>query len=144
MIPPVADRDALMHDLEALVQTSIEPVVRRAGFEWNSSGFEYFGNQDEASALFEAEPDSFAGSFPSLMSDYGDQQVTCIDLWIHFDLGRGTIRADVEGTDVASWLRTHDHVRLAEALGAPTDLETAVRSLSEGLELMLSCARETT
>ncbi|HEV8683250.1 MAG TPA: hypothetical protein VGS09_10850 [Actinomycetota bacterium] len=137
----MTDRHPFLRQFEALVRTSIEPVVRPAGFEWNSSGLNYDRDQNEVWALFEAEPDAFARTFPTLMADYGGEDPGCIDLWIHFNVGRRTIEADVDGTDVERWFRAQGHLSLAEALSTPSDLETATRSLSQALEMMLSQAR---
>lgn len=135
-------RDALVHEFQAAVRASIEPVIRPAGFEWNASGLGHNRDEDQLSALFEAEPQAFARSFPSLTPDYGERwPPPCIDLWIRFYVGRRTIEADVEGTDLARWLREHGHLALADALGAPSDLQVAVRSLSEGLRTILFGSR---
>jgi hypothetical protein len=128
---------ALIEEFAALVKASIEPVVRPAGFEWNSSGLGYHRDQDELSALFEAEPITFARVMPSLGAHFPNGW-PCIDLWIRFYVGLLNIEASLEGRDVAEWLREKGHVSLAETLNRPTDLHLAIRSLSAGLKVMLS------
>lgn len=130
--------EALVRDFQTAVRDFIEPVVRPAGFDLNGPGLGYLWEQEELSALFEAEPDTFARTLPGLMPDYGDEGAGCIDLWIHFHLERRVVEADVEGADVAEWLRDHGHGELAEALTAPAEPQTALRALSEGLRVMLS------
>jgi len=77
---------ALIEEFAALVKASIEPVVPPAGFEWNSSGLGYHRDQDELSALFEAEPIPFAWVMPSLGAHFPNGW-PCIDLWIRFYVG---------------------------------------------------------
>lgn len=77
-------------------------------------------------------------TLPGLAPDYGEQPIPCIDLWIHYEVDHSSLRADVEGSDVATWLRRRGRTDLASTLTAtPLDTVEATRALAAGLELML-------
>jgi hypothetical protein len=88
------------------------------------------------SILYEASPEPFADNYPGLMSDYGDQPIPCIDLWIEYQSEPGAITATLEAADLARWLREHGQDRLARAL-VTADIERAVEALAGGLRIML-------
>ena len=117
-------------------------MVRRAGFDWNSSGLGDDPAARDAFALYEAAPAESIRRFPSLEPNYGDQEASCIDLWIYYHLDGRTTDASLEGIDIAAWLGEHGHRALAEAMQLPSDIEAAMRSLAAGLEAMLSDAEQ--
>ncbi|MEO7980931.1 MAG: hypothetical protein ABI807_08585 [Sporichthyaceae bacterium] len=120
----------------ALLDAHVLPAVTVVGFAFHSAGRTTDGGRNVDAVLYEAGPEPFTSSFPELASDYGDQRVPCIDLWVHHDLVTGTRRADLEGTDVARWAREHAEPDLAGAITGP-DLADAVRALAEALARML-------
>ena len=118
-----------------LVHAHVEPVVAQAGFAWNV----HHRTTDEdrqQSVLFEAEPDEFAQRYVHLMSDYGRQQVPCIDLWIkRLPSGQG-LDVTLESVHLVPWLHKKGQQALAIAIEGNVDLGESIRALARGLELL--------
>lgn len=136
------DRSSQRREFESALRQVVEPVVRRAGFDWNSSGLGDDPAARDAFALYEAAPAEFIRRFPTLEPNYAGEEASCIDLWIYYHLDGRTTDANLEGIDIAAWLREHGHPGLAEAMELPSDIEAAMRSLAAGLETMLSEAKQ--
>jgi hypothetical protein len=94
-----------------LVRQHVEPIVAHAGFAWNNAQRTNGEDGWVDGVLYEADPDAFISRFPDLTPDYGDQPVPCIDLWIHYDVRRSSLRSDVDGIDVGAWLPRKMSVR---------------------------------
>ena len=123
-----------------LLRDVLEPVVTTAGFELTRNGG-YRPADGSLTALFEAESEAFARSFPALVGDYGGEGPGCVDLWIEYEGRSGRIEAFLEGHDLARWLREHGHQELADAVERPLELERAVGAVGRGLDMMLREAR---
>jgi len=90
------------------------------------------------SVLFHAERlADFLALHPVVAAGHGDQQVVCIDLWLHRSDDRRSVTAQLEGSDVAAWLRGNGYDALAANASAADDQATSLRAIARGLALML-------
>ena len=90
------------------------------------------------SVLFHAEPlAEFLALHPEVAAAHGDQEVRCIDLWLHRSDDHRSVTAQLEGTDVADWLRANGHDALAADASATDDPATSLRAVARALALML-------
>lgn len=119
-----------------LLNGACHEVVKPAGF---SSAAQVGRTSDgrETAAVFCGDPDVFGKRHAALMSDYGPEGAPCVDVWIHVVWDEGRVRASVEGTDVAKWLRGRELNAEAEAIERAPELTEALAAVTEGLALML-------
>ena len=132
---------SLLYQFEKELRSTLEPVVSTFGFEWTRGNLD--SNPREVFALFEAWRDLYAVSrtlshLPWLAITQGKEG--CLDLWVFLDIQDFSIRAELEGQDVAAWLEEQGHSELASALISPRDVATAVQSLTRALTTMFTVA----
>jgi hypothetical protein len=119
-------------DFHRLVTSIVAPVALARGFV-----VEMLDDRND-SVLFHAEPlTQFLAVHPEVAAGHGDQQVMCIDLWLHRSDDRRSVTAQLEGRDVADWLRVDGHDALAADATAVDDGATALQAIARGLALML-------
>jgi hypothetical protein len=132
-------------EFTSLVHAAVGPLVEPVGFKPRFAPGEPptpppgYGPDEwrpALSILYEAPPEPFAQNYPGLMSDYGDQPIPCIDLWIEYRPEPGGVTATLEAADLARWLLGHGQDRLARTLET-ADIERAVEALAAGLRIML-------
>ena len=120
-------------DFHRLVTTIVAPVALARGFV-----VAMLDDRND-SVLFHAEPlAEFLALHPEVAAGHGDQQVMCIDLWLHRSDDRRRVTAQLEGSDVGDWLRANGYDALATDAAAADDQATSLRAIARGLALMLA------
>jgi hypothetical protein len=128
---PVDDADGRA-DFHRLVTDVVAPVALARGFV-----VAMLDDRNDA-VLFHAEPlAEFLALHLEVAAGHGDQQVRCIDLWLHRSDDRRSVTAQLEGSDVADWLRLNGHDTLAADASSLDDQATSLRAIARGLALML-------
>lgn len=121
------------------VKAHVQPVARRAGFHWSqvTTGSSPRHGQEDAVLFHADDEEEFGRRYPQFWPNTGGLEVLCIDLWVHRSLEDGTVRADVEGHDVARWLEENGSADLQASLEEASDLDIQLRVLASALEVML-------
>lgn len=120
---------------DRLVFEMIAPAVAPFGFDtWQ---LDPSPDSPRRGILFHADPEPFQARYPHLMSDYGTQEPTCIDLWIHLDEATGSVSVDLESAHPDRWLSERGLTELLDATRSP-EVEVSVPAFAEVLRRILS------